>query len=140
MSPASQHDAAAHDRRARHHGDAAPGQHGSEETDVAGAVRAYLVGLALAGVLTAGSFYLSYTGLVYGPGVPVALIVFAVAQMGVHLVFFLHLTTSPDNINNAMALAFGVLIVVLVIGGTLWIMAHMNANMMPAGPMPGMRP
>ena len=51
--------------------------------------------------------------------------------MGVHLVFFLHITTGPDNTNNVLALAFGVLIVVLVIGGSLWIMAHLNHNTMP---------
>jgi cytochrome o ubiquinol oxidase operon protein cyoD len=51
--------------------------------------------------------------------------------MGVHLVFFLHITTSPDNVNNVLALAFGVLIVFLIIAGSLWIMAHLNQNMMP---------
>ena len=55
----------------------------------------------------------------------------AIAQMGVHLVFFLHITTAPDNTNNVLALAFGVLIVALVIGGSLWIMDHLNENMMP---------
>ena len=48
-----------------------------------------------------------------------------------HLVFFLHITTGPDNTNNVMALALGVLIVVLLIGGSLWIMANLNQNMMP---------
>ena len=57
-----------------------------------------------------------YTHLIWGPAIPVALVVLAVAQMGVHLVFFLHITTAPDNTNNVLALAFGVLIVVLVIG------------------------
>ncbi len=57
----------------------------------------------------------------------------AIAQMGVHLVFFLHITTGPDNVNNVLALAFGVLIVFLVIAGSLWIMAHLNHNMMPDG-------
>ena len=55
----------------------------------------------------------------------------AIAQMGVHLVFFLHITTGPDNTNNVLALAFGVLIVLLLIVGSLWIMAHLNHNMMP---------
>ena len=50
--------------------------------------------------------------------------------MGVHLVFFLHITTGPDNVNNVLALAFGVLIVLLLIAGSLWIMAHLNENMM----------
>jgi cytochrome o ubiquinol oxidase operon protein cyoD len=57
--------------------------------------------------------------------------VLAIAQMGVHLVFFLHITTGPDNTNNVLALAFGVLIVFLLIVGTTWIMYHMNHNMMP---------
>jgi len=51
--------------------------------------------------------------------------------MGVHLVFFLHLTSGPDNTNNVLALAFGVLIVLLIMAGTLWIMANLNGNMMP---------
>ncbi len=50
--------------------------------------------------------------------------------MGVHLVFFLHITTGPDSINNVLALAFGLLIVMLVVFGSLWIMAHLN-HMMP---------
>ena len=54
----------------------------------------------------------------------------AVGQMGVHLVFFLHITTGSDNTNNVLALAFGVLIVALVMIGSLWIMAHLNHNLM----------
>ena len=57
--------------------------------------------------------------------------VLAIAQMGVHLVFFLHITTGPDNTNNMLALAFGVLIVMLVMTGSLWIMANLNDNMLP---------
>ena len=64
-----------------------------------------------------------------GPSIPVALAVLAIAQMGIHLVFFLHINTGPDNVNNVMALAFGVLIVILVIVGSLWIVGHLNANM-----------
>jgi cytochrome o ubiquinol oxidase operon protein cyoD len=71
------------------------------------------------------------TSLIWGPGIPVALVVLAIAQIGVHLVFFLHITTAPDNTNNVLALAFGVLIVALVIGGSLWIMDNLNQRMMP---------
>ena len=45
--------------------------------------------------------------------------------------FFQHIATGPDSTNNVMALALGVLIVVLLIGGSLWIMANLNQNMMP---------
>ena len=72
--------------------------------------------------------------IVYGPAIPVALIVLAIAQMGVHLVFFLHITTGPDNTNNVLALAFGILVVFLIVAGSIWIMDHLNQNMMPTSP------
>jgi cytochrome o ubiquinol oxidase operon protein cyoD len=90
---------------------------------------AYVIGLGLALVLTAISFWVASTSALWGPGVAVGLVVLAIAQMGVHLVFFLHITSGPDNTNNVLALAFGVLIVFLVMVGTIWIMAHMNNNM-----------
>ena len=111
--------------------DTTPGDEGLEAGSVGQAVLGYLVGLGLAIGLTATSFFVAGTDLVWTPSIPVALVVLAIAQMGVHLVFFLHITTGPDNTNNVMALAFGVLIVVLVIVGSLWIMANLNHNMMP---------
>jgi cytochrome o ubiquinol oxidase subunit IV len=116
------------------------GGHGAQETTIDGGepasniwsdVQGYLIGLVLAALLTAVSFYVVHTDLIWGPGIAVALVVLAVAQIGVHLVFFLHLTTAPDNTNNVLALAFGVLIVVLIIGGSIWIMDHLNERMMP---------
>ena len=90
----------------------------------------YLLGLFLATVLTIGSFWgASGPGVPYTPGLTMALAALAVAQMGVHLAFFLHITTGSDNINNVLALAFGVLIVSIVIAGSIWIMAHMDTNM-----------
>ena len=89
----------------------------------------YVTGLGLALVLTGVSFWVASTGTLWGPGVATGLVVLAIAQMGVHLVFFLHITSGPDNTNNVLALAFGVLIVFLVMIGTIWIMAHMNTNM-----------
>jgi cytochrome o ubiquinol oxidase subunit IV len=91
----------------------------------------YTIGLVLAVILTATSFWVANTSLLWGPGVALGLAVLAIAQMGVHLVFFLHITTGPDNTNNVLALAFGVLIVTVVIAGSLWIMANLNDNMMP---------
>jgi cytochrome o ubiquinol oxidase subunit IV len=91
----------------------------------------YVTGFALAIALTVASFWVTRTDLIYGPALAVALLVLAVAQMGIHLVYFLHITTDPDNTNNVMALAFGVLIVCLVVFGSIWVMIHMNQNMMP---------
>ena len=81
------------------------------------------------------SFFVAGTTLVWTPSIPVALVVLAIAQMGVHLVFFLHITTGPDNTNNVMALAFGVLIVLVLMVGTIWVMTTMNHNMMPMDQM-----
>lgn len=105
--------------------DRLPGGRGTTRTlerEIAG----YLLGLALAAGLTAASFWATGTQSIYGPGVAVAILVLAVAQMGIHLVFFLHLTTAPDNSNNILALAFGVLIVCLIVFGSVWVMGHMN--------------
>jgi len=111
--------------------DRAPGDRGEGRDDLRRDILGYSAGLGLAVLLTAASFACVGSGLIYGPAIPVALVALAVAQMGVHLVFFLHLTSGPDNTNNALALAFGVLIVFLVMAGTLWIMGHLNANMLP---------
>jgi cytochrome o ubiquinol oxidase operon protein cyoD len=91
----------------------------------------YTIGLALAVILTVTSFWVANTSLLWAPGIPLGLAVLAIAQMGVHLVFFLHITTGSDNTNNVLALAFGVLIVTLIVAGSLWIMANLNDNMMP---------
>jgi cytochrome o ubiquinol oxidase subunit IV len=95
----------------------------------------YTVGLGLAVLLTIMSFAVSQTNLLWAPGVPVGLIVLAFAQIGVHIVFFLHIGSGPDHTNNIVALAFGLLIVFLVIAGSSWIIASLNANMMlPTSP------
>jgi cytochrome o ubiquinol oxidase operon protein cyoD len=113
----------------RSHLDVAPGD--AEEVRVGPRLLGYVVGLGLAIVLTATSFFVAGTDLVWQPSIPVAIVVLAIAQMGVHLVFFLHIATGADNTNNVQALGFGLLIVFLVIGGSLWIMSNLNHNMMP---------
>ena len=118
-------------RTERHFRDLAPGDEAAGGHEVAEGLIGYVVGLILATLLTAVSFFVSQTTLVWQPSIPVALSVLAAAQIGIHLVFFLHITTGPDNVNNVLALAFGVLIVLLVIVGSVWIMYHLNQNMMP---------
>ena len=102
---------------------------GTPHSNIMSETAAYIIGLVLALGLTGVSFWVASTSVLWGPGVATGLVVLAIAQMGVHLVFFLHITSGPDNTNNVLALAFGVLIVFLVMIGTIWIMAHMNANM-----------
>lgn len=117
-------------RHDRHHADRAPGDEKNAGDD-AESLQSYVIGLGLAALLTVVSFFVAGTSLVWQPSIPIAIFVLAIAQMGVHLVFFLHITTGADNVNNVMALAFGVLIVILLIGGSLWIMSHLNHNVLP---------
>jgi cytochrome o ubiquinol oxidase subunit IV len=93
--------------------------------------RSYLIGLAYAVLLTVASFWAASTSLVYAPGVPVLLGTLAIAQMGVHVAFFLHISSAPDQANNLLALAFGVFITALVVFGSMMIMSHLDQNMMP---------
>lgn len=115
-------------------GDATPGED-YEAFDAAASVRSYFVGLVLATVLSGVSFYIARSTLVWAPSIPIALSVLALAQIGVHLVFFLHITTGKDSINNILALAFGILIVMLLVFGSLWIMFNLNQNMLPMDQM-----
>ena len=119
--------------------DVGPGFLDAADHGVRQGIQGYVIGLALAVLLTVASFYAVNTTLIWGPGIPVALVTLAVAQIGVHLVFFLHITTAPDNTNNVLALVFGVLIVALVIGGSIWIMDHLNERMVPMDQMMNMQ-
>jgi cytochrome o ubiquinol oxidase subunit IV len=114
-----------------YHGDIAPGDERADGTEVAEGIRSYLIGLGLSVLATVVAFFLSGTSLVWQPSIPAALIVLAIAQMGVHIVFFLHITTRPDSMNNVMALMFGVFVVFVLIVGSVWIMTHLNHNMIP---------
>ena len=127
MSDELDYDAGSYIGEDRLIGDSDPGERRTLRREV----RGYLLGLALAIGLTLASFWVVGTDEVYRPGLAVAILVLAVAQMGIHLIFFLHITTAPDNANNILALAFGVLIVCLVVFGSLWVMSHMNHNMIP---------
>ncbi|HTV35146.1 MAG TPA: cytochrome o ubiquinol oxidase subunit IV [Xanthobacteraceae bacterium] len=115
-------------------GDVGPGFMNATPESIRESVQGYLIGFVLAALLTVASFYVLRTGLIWAPGIVVMLAVLAVAQIGVHLVFFMHLTTAPDNTNNVLALVFGIIVVVLIIGGSIWIMGHLNERVMPMYP------
>jgi len=105
--------------------------HGEEQGGRESLAR-YLTGLGFAIVLTLASFWAAQTEFVWPPSVPILLAVLAIGQMGVHLVFFLQISSAPDQTNNFLALAFGVFVVALVVFGSMIIMANLNSNMMPS--------
>lgn len=116
-------------------GDAAPGETRSEDFEGTAGGRGYAVGFLLAALLSAAAFLLPATGWVWAPALGPALAALALAQIAVHLAFFLHVTTGPDNTNNVLALAFGLFVVGFLVLGSLWIMGHLNHNMMPLDEM-----
>jgi cytochrome o ubiquinol oxidase subunit IV len=101
-------------------------EHGESRANIL----SYTVGFGFAVILTIMSFVVAQTDLLWAPGIAVGLVVLAFAQIGVHLVFFLHMGSGTDNTNNIIALTYGMWIVFLVLAGSCWIMINLSANMM----------
>jgi cytochrome o ubiquinol oxidase subunit IV len=110
------------------HGDGAP--HGSR--------RGYVTGFLLSAVLTAIPFALVMAGGVADPRITAGIcMAFALVQIVVHMIYFLHMNTKSENGWTLMALIFTVIVVVIALTGSLWVMYHMNSNMMPDMEMSG---
>ena len=102
-----------------------------------GSLRSYLTGFGLSVVLTALPFWLVMTGALGSKQATVlAIMAFALVQIVVHMVFFLHMNAKSEGGWTMMALIFTLILVVIALGGSLWVMYHLNVNMMP---MPDMR-
>ena len=117
-----------------HHGDAHAGG-GSHATK-----GGYVAGFLLSALLTAIPFWLVMSGVLNSAqATAIAVVAFAFVQILVHTYFFLHVSRKGEGGWTLMALIFTVVIVTIVISGSLWIMYHLNGNMMPmSGDMPGM--
>jgi cytochrome o ubiquinol oxidase operon protein cyoD len=101
-----------------------------------GSMRDYVTGFVLSVILTAIPFWL-VMGKVFSDGRVTALVimVLAVIQIVVHMVYFLHMNTKSEGGWNMLALIFTLVLVVITLSGSLWIMYHLNDNMMPMSPM-----
>jgi cytochrome o ubiquinol oxidase operon protein cyoD len=95
-----------------------------------GHLRAYVSGLLLAVFLTLIPFRVVMSGEVGRDAAMWVIVICAAVQMVVHLVFFLHLNRRPEQHWYRVALAFTVLVIAILVVGTLWIMTHLNHNMM----------
>lgn len=108
-------------------------EHGHHGEDIPHAtLRDYLIGFVLATILTVIPFWLVMGDVLDNKLATTGIILaFAVAQMLVHIVFFLHLNTRAQGGWNMLAAIFTVVLVVITVAGSLWIMFNLNANMMP---------
>lgn len=101
-----------------------------------GSLRSYLIGFGLSVVLTAIPFWLVMTGALDSKqGTALAIMALAVIQIVVHMVFFLHMNVRSENGWTMMALIFTLVLVVITLTGSLWVMYHLNTNMMPGHDM-----
>jgi cytochrome o ubiquinol oxidase subunit IV len=115
-----------------HHGDSHANAHGSFST--------YMLGFVLSVVLTAIPFWLVMSGTLPSKQITALVIMaFAVVQIVVHMIYFLHMNTTSENGWSMMALIFTIVMVVIALSGSLWVMNHLNSNMMPIHQMTGMK-
>jgi cytochrome o ubiquinol oxidase operon protein cyoD len=92
----------------------------------------YLTGLMLAAILTVIPFWLVMGKVLSSSGATIAIILtLAVVQIVVHVIYFLHLSTKSERGWSFLALIFTLVLVVIALAGSLWVMYHLNQNMMP---------
>jgi cytochrome o ubiquinol oxidase operon protein cyoD len=96
-----------------------------------GTTREYVIGFVLSVVLTAIPFWLVMTGVLPKQATGFIIMAFAVVQIVVHMIYFLHMNGKSDEGWTLVALVFTLILVVITLAGSLWVMHHMNLNMMP---------
>lgn len=106
------------------------GSHSSHGEASHGSVKSYVIGLVLSIVLTIVAFGMVMTGAFSTLTTVIVIVSAAVLQLLVQLIMFLHMNTKADEGWNFMSFVFTVKILVLVIGGSLWIMHNLNHTMM----------
>ena len=125
MSAEAHNDHAVDHHDDHHHGD--DHDHGSFKT--------YMIGFLLSVVLTAIPFWLVMTEALAPQTTGLVITAFAVVQIIVHMVFFLHMNHKSEGGWNMLALIFTIVVVVIAVAGSVWVMYHLNTNMMPTHDM-----
>ncbi len=122
-APDTHDDAHGHDA---HNHDEAP--HGS--------LKSYLIGFGLSVILTAIPFWLVMSGALGSTlATAIAIMLFAAVQIVVHMIYFLHMNFRAEGGWSMTAMVFTIIIVVIMLSGSLWVMYHLNTNMMPGHDM-----
>ncbi|CCM79384.1 cytochrome o ubiquinol oxidase subunit IV [Rhizobium mesoamericanum] len=120
---------ATEDAHEAHHGHS----HGHEAAH--GTFKSYMIGFVLSVILTAIPFWLVIAGVFESSTVTAAWIMgLGAVQILVHMIFFLHMNPRSEGGWTMMALIFTLLLVAIALAGSLWVMHHLNTNMMPMSP------
>jgi cytochrome o ubiquinol oxidase operon protein cyoD len=102
-----------------------------------GSLKGYVTGFVLSVVLTAIPFWLVMGKALDRPGATAAILIgLAAVQIVVHMVYFLHMNAKSEGGWSLLALLFTMVLVIIALSGSLWVMYHLNTNMMPSS-MPG---
>lgn len=96
-----------------------------------GTFKGYMTGFVLSVILTAIPFILVMGGMLSNVWTIVAILALGVAQIIVHMVYFLHMSTKAEGGWMVMAMIFTVTLVLITLVGSIWIMYHLDTNMMP---------
>jgi len=119
------------DAHASHGHDDAHG-HGHDDGRDHGSFKSYMTGFILSVILTAIPFWLVMTGTIENKNWTIAIVVaFAVVQIVVHMIYFLHMNFRSEGGWSMLAMVFTLILVVITLAGSLWVMYHLNTNMMP---------
>ncbi|TCU60739.1 cytochrome bo3 quinol oxidase subunit 4 [Novosphingobium sp. PhB57] len=109
-----------------------PNHHLDDDHGSHGSLRDYVIGFILSVILTAIPFWLVMTGAIADKSTTALVVMaFAAVQIVVHMIYFLHMNTKAENGWTVMALIFTIVILVITLSGSLWVMYHLNHNMMP---------
>jgi len=108
--------------------------HDDDDVGYHATVKGYLVGFMLSVVLTAIPFWLVMAKVLPTTLTSIIILAFAALQMIVHIVYFLHLDRRSQGGWNLLALVFTAIVLFILLSGTIWVMLHMNENMMPVDP------
>jgi cytochrome o ubiquinol oxidase operon protein cyoD len=105
--------------------------HGGHEASH-GTFKSYMIGFVLSVILTIIPFWVVMAKVFTDPTVTIAVVmILGAIQIVVHMIYFLHMDTKSEGGWNMMALIFTITLVVIALSGSMWVMYHLNANMMP---------
>jgi len=107
------------------------GHHDDDHLEAHGSFKDYTIGFILSVILTAIPFWLVMTHQLPPGTTKFVILGFAAVQVVVHMVYFLHMNSKSEGGWNMMAMILTIILLVIVLSGSIWVMYHMNVNMMP---------
>ncbi|MBD3814609.1 MAG: cytochrome o ubiquinol oxidase subunit IV [Betaproteobacteria bacterium] len=101
-----------------------------------GSFKSYMIGFVLSVILTAIPFWLVMGDVLPNKNATTLIILaFGAVQIVVHMIYFLHMNSKSEGGWTMLALIFTIIVVVIALSGSLWVMYHLNTNMMPTHDM-----